>query len=46
MFSRESGRSELTDSPKMNSEDESRIWRVGEFLAGLELAGIIMLLGS
>jgi len=25
----ESERSELTDSPKMNPEDESRVWRVG-----------------
>lgn len=46
MFSRESKRSELIDSPKMNLEDESRIWRVGELLAGLEFAGIIVLLGS
>lgn len=46
MFSGELERSELTDSPKMNPEDELRIWRVGEFLAGLEFAGIIVLLGS
>lgn len=46
MFSGESERSELTDSPKVNLEDESRIWRVGELLAGLEFAGIIVLLGS
>ena len=36
----------MTDSPKMNSEDESRIWRVGELLAGLKFAGIIVPLGS
>jgi len=46
MFSGESEGDELMDSPKMNSEDESRIWRVGEPLAGLEFAGIIVLPGS
>lgn len=46
MFFGESERSELTDSPRMNLEDESRIWRVGELLAGLEFAGMIVLLGS
>ena len=46
MFSGESERSELTDSPNMNSEDESRIWGVGKLLAGLEFAWIIVLLGS